>query len=165
MSYNSSLPADTTVPEEIRENFRALKEDKIVAAASATTADLAAAATKLATAVNINGVSFDGSEDITITAEADYDGGHLLTANGYQQLSNGLILQWGVATGATATSFPIAFPNQCFAATAALSVGGNTPRGVTSIVTTTSTITIYEHESDGGESRSGDTIKYIAVGY
>jgi len=77
MSYNSSLPADTSAPEEIRENFRALKEDKIVAAASATTADSAttaesctgnaATATKLATAVNINGVSFDGSADITIT--------------------------------------------------------------------------------------------------
>ena len=91
MSYNSNLPADTTAPEEIRENFRSLKEDKIVAAASATTADSAttaesctgnaATATKLATARAINGVSFDGSADITITAAAN--GGNSDTVGGY----------------------------------------------------------------------------------
>ncbi|MBP2658788.1 MAG: hypothetical protein H6Q69_1820 [Firmicutes bacterium] len=83
MSYNSDSPANS-VAEEIRENFRALKEDKIVAADSATTAESctgnAATATKLETAVNINGVSFDGSADITITAEAD--GGNADTLNG-----------------------------------------------------------------------------------
>lgn len=91
MSYNSNLPADTTAPEEIRENFRALKEDKVVAAASATTADSATTAesctgnaattTKLATARAINGVSFDGSADITITAAAN--GGNSDTVGGY----------------------------------------------------------------------------------
>jgi hypothetical protein len=78
MSYNADLPAETTILSEIRENFRALKEDKIVAAASAVTADSAttaasctgnaATATKLANSVNINGVAFDDSKDITITA-------------------------------------------------------------------------------------------------
>lgn len=111
MAYNSNLPMDNTT--DIRENFRALKDDKIVAAATAITAesavklanerkislagdasgsttfdgsadmsilvdvisaDTAAActgnassATKLETARTINGVSFDGTTDITIT--------------------------------------------------------------------------------------------------
>jgi hypothetical protein len=56
MAYNQNLPADNTA--DIRENFRALKEDKIVAAATAT---------NLETARAINGVSFDGTANITIT--------------------------------------------------------------------------------------------------
>jgi hypothetical protein len=113
MAYNQDLPANTTAPTEIRENFRALKDDKIVAAATAITAESAvklanartiflagdatgsatfdgsadmsilvdvisadtaaactgnaASATKLETARTINGVSFDGTADITIT--------------------------------------------------------------------------------------------------
>jgi len=70
MSYNSKLPADTTVPAEIRENLRALKEDKIVAAATAVVADSAA---KLTTARKISlegdatgSTSFDGSADVSI---------------------------------------------------------------------------------------------------
>jgi len=121
MSYNSSLPADTTAPEEIRENFRALKEDKIVAANTAAT---------LETARTINGVSFDGSADITITqvdgvdiatvddVSATYDAGHSLETDGYQKLSNGLILQWGYVSGGISTdgsasvTFPIEFPTK-----------------------------------------------------
>ncbi|AIF54097.1 hypothetical protein [Pelosinus sp. UFO1] len=57
MSYNPDSPANA-VAEEIRENFRALKEDRIVAAATTT---------KLETARTINGVSFDGTENIMIT--------------------------------------------------------------------------------------------------
>jgi hypothetical protein len=40
-------------------------------AITAATAETASTATKLATAININGVTFDGSEDITITALVD----------------------------------------------------------------------------------------------
>ncbi len=129
MSYNSNLPADVNVTvstADIRENFRALKEDKIVAAATAVTAESAeklanarvitlkgdavgsasfdgsanvaiavdvlsadvsasctgnaASATKLETARNINGVAFDGTKDITITAAAN--GGNADTLNG-----------------------------------------------------------------------------------
>lgn len=70
MSYNPNLPADTTAPAEIRENFRALKEDKIVAANTANTSD------KLSTARNINltgdangSALFDGSADVSITVD------------------------------------------------------------------------------------------------
>ena len=45
------------------------------------------------------------------------DTSHSFTANGYQQLSNGLILQWGSVSGSTTAqvvqNFPIAFPNTC----------------------------------------------------
>ncbi|WP_312562111.1 phage tail protein [Anaerospora sp.] len=68
-------------------------------------------ATKLATVRTINGVSFDGSANITLTATASggnadtvggflanqlmggFDGGHSFGTNGYQIFSNGLILQ------------------------------------------------------------------------
>lgn len=70
MAYNENLPADTTAPAEIRENFRALKNDKIVAAASAITA------TKLETArlISISGdasgsAAFDGTENLVINLD------------------------------------------------------------------------------------------------
>lgn len=56
MAYDEKIPVDNVAG--IRENFRALKEDKIVVATTAT---------KLETARTINGVSFDGSADITIS--------------------------------------------------------------------------------------------------
>lgn len=40
-----------------------------------------------------------------------------ITANGYQKLSNGLIIQWGNAVAQTIT-FPIAFPTACLSITA-----------------------------------------------
>jgi microcystin-dependent protein len=73
MSYNSKLPADTTAPAEIRENLRALKEDKIVDAATAVVADSAA---KLTTAKKISlegdatgSTMFDGSADVSIAVD------------------------------------------------------------------------------------------------
>jgi len=63
MAYNQDLPVDNTA--DIRENFRALKEDKIVAANTANTAD---SASKLENAHTINGVAFDGTADIMISA-------------------------------------------------------------------------------------------------
>ena len=44
-------------------------------------------------------------------------GSAVFSGNGYQQFSNGLIIQWGtVANGQNnyAVTFPIAFPNNCF---------------------------------------------------
>ena len=44
----------------------------------------------------------------------------VLGTNGYQRLSNGLIIQWGTATATvagTAVAFPVAFPNACYAVT------------------------------------------------
>jgi microcystin-dependent protein len=77
MAYNQDFPANSdylvTAPTEIRENFRALKEDKIVAADSANTAD---SAVKLANARTISltgdaagSAAFDGSADISIIVD------------------------------------------------------------------------------------------------
>lgn len=87
MAYNSNLPQDVTVTvstEDIRENFRALKDDKIVAAATAIIADTAV---KLANARKISLVGdakgnaiFDGSADITINTVIN--GGNADTVDG-----------------------------------------------------------------------------------
>ena len=75
MSYNSNLPEDlpTDYSGKIRENLRALKEDKIVDAATAVVADSAA---KLTTARKISlegdatgSTSFDGSADAAIQVD------------------------------------------------------------------------------------------------
>lgn len=52
-----------------------------------------------------------GVGDLSVDAES-------LTQDGYVKLSNGLIIQWGhsTTTGDTrSVTFPIAFPNACFA--------------------------------------------------
>lgn len=71
MAYNSNLPMDNTA--DIRENFRGLKDDKIVAAASAISAETAA---KLAVGRKISlegdatgSATFDGSVDVSITVD------------------------------------------------------------------------------------------------
>ncbi|MBP2629671.1 MAG: hypothetical protein H6Q70_299 [Firmicutes bacterium] len=74
MSYNSNLPEDITVSRvDIRENLRALKEDKIVDAATAVVADSAAKLTN-ARKVSLEGdatgsSTFDGSADVTIQVD------------------------------------------------------------------------------------------------
>lgn len=76
MSYNSNLPEDIDIKvsrADVRENLRALKEDKIVDAATAVVADSAA---KLTTARKISlegdatgSTSFDGSADVAIQVD------------------------------------------------------------------------------------------------
>jgi len=47
-----------------------------------------------------------------------------LSANGFQFLPGGLVLQWGTATGSgagTTINFPVAFPTQCFGVVASCS--------------------------------------------
>jgi hypothetical protein len=85
----------------------------------------AATTTKLQNARTINGVAFDGLANINITQvngkDIITDNDHSFIQNGYQKLSNGLILQWGMYTstldGSQAFDFPIPFPNLCFAVT------------------------------------------------
>lgn len=70
MAFNVNLPADTTAPAEIRENFRALKEDKIVAADTANTADKLATVRTIALTGDATGsASFDGSADVSISVD------------------------------------------------------------------------------------------------
>lgn len=60
-----------------------------------------------------------------------------VVANGYQQFPSGLIMQWGSLTFPTSgtsvanetVTFPLAFPNACFAVTGASQSTTNTPSG------------------------------------
>lgn len=117
MAYNEDLPACTTVLTdgtnalaEVKENFRALKEDKIVAAASATAAESctgnASTATKLETAHAINGVAFDGTADIIITAEAN--GGNADTATKATSADSATMAESCTGNSATATKLATA---------------------------------------------------------
>jgi hypothetical protein len=226
MSYNSNLPVDNTA--DIRENFRALKEDKIVDAATAVIADSAAklttarkislegdatgstsfdgsadvsiqvdvlsadvsatctgnsaTATKLETARNINGVTFDGTKDIMITqvngsdiTKID-DFSALYNNNGYQKLPGGLILQWGSSNFPTSertvttktVPFPIPFPNACLQvyATAAghVTSGGWVPViWVKSL--TTSSVDIVGDSNDTKNFTEAPKFNWFAIGY
>lgn len=73
-------------------------------------------ATKLETARTINGVAFDGTQDITIEAGSIVDS--LLAQNGYVKFANGLILQWGEYTNSgndRVITYPIAFSKVYYA--------------------------------------------------
>jgi microcystin-dependent protein len=107
MAYNSNLPADTTAPEGVRENFRALKEDKIVAAASAISADTAV---KLTNARNISlegdatgSAAFDGSTDVSITVD-------VINANTATRLENAHTINGVAFDGTTDIMIPTSVP-------------------------------------------------------
>ncbi|MFJ5239550.1 gp53-like domain-containing protein [Pseudomonas neuropathica] len=97
--------------------------------------------------------------------------GSSLGANGYQKLPNGLIIQWGLAsggTGALAALYPIAFPGGVFqvVATMADKTGGSNS-GVTLFATAVNmasktTVTLLPNGSDGLGASSA---RYIAIGY
>lgn len=117
-------------------------------------------ATKLETARTINGVEFDGTENITIKAGGIVDS--LLARNGYVKFANGLILQWGTDTAASSTSgvtisYPLAFSSAVYSV-AIVPEGGNqaSKLGVSSI--TTSNFKYYR--ADGSPTAS----RWIAVG-
>lgn len=56
--------------------------------------------------------------------------GGTLATSGYQRLPGGLILQWGLSAptaAGLAVTFPVAFPNNCFAITTGYNGGANYP--------------------------------------
>lgn len=72
------------------------------------------------------------SGQVLAAARVLFGGGGTLATNGWQKLPGGLILQWGAtpalaANGGASMTYPIAFPNNFFAATA---IGGATSPGV-----------------------------------
>jgi hypothetical protein len=89
----------------------------------------------------------------------------LLSANGYQKLPSGLIIQWAtwVDTGLWTTfNFPIAFPNACLSFSHSMGKIGS--EVISSSVTTVSSLTAtsYRVGTSGG---NGWTIRMIAIGY
>lgn len=89
------------------------------------------------------------------------------SANGYQKLANGLILQWGVAMHGSAdgtsinVTFPIPFPNACFTVNAN-STSGAVIVGVMSFTTTTANFHAYNRVIGG---IVGNTTLWFAIGH
>jgi hypothetical protein len=88
------------------------------------------------------------------------------TANGWQKIPGGLILQWGESSfinsdSSVSVTFPIAFTTSCFqvivSGTAGTSGAGEV--ALASIDLTTTTVTII---NDGGK---GSTARWFAIGY
>lgn len=98
-------------------------------------------------------------------AEAFKSSNQSLTANGFQKIPGGLILQWGTATGSGAGSvinFPIAFPTAAHAVTANCN-GATASADVAEISTVTSTSFTLGTVSSGSGAISG-VCKWIAIG-
>ena len=90
----------------------------------------------------------------------------LLSANGYQKLPSGLIIQWGItgslgSAGTLAVTLPIAFPTACLNVQVqrASAVAGTTQGAVNATITSNSQITI--------RNGSADTLTphWMAIGY
>jgi hypothetical protein len=103
---------------------------------------------------------------------SDALGAALVSAEGYQKLPSGLIIQWGTVTGgnpATAETFPIPFPTACFSVThACINAAGNTLiMGVINGITA-SGFTFSGYAAAGGNpltANNGVTLRWIAIGY
>ena len=112
MAYNPNLPLDNTA--DIRENFRALKEDKIVAADTANTADkLSIARTISLTGDAIGSALFDGSADIAISVDvtnadnADTVGGKTVEQLISAAMPVGSIILWSGNTSTIPTNWKL----------------------------------------------------------
>jgi hypothetical protein len=111
------------------DDLAALANSKLASTDNAVSATSAASATKLTTARSISGAIFDGTANVTIpyTGLSDlpsipsplaYDSAHSHAMPGYQKFSNGLIIQWGSASGYggnyISQTFPIPFTSSVF---------------------------------------------------
>jgi len=100
-----------------------------------------------------------------------FDIGHSFTANGYQKLANGLIIQWGVATIAsdsfTTVVFPVAFPNAVLSITTGInySVSRTDNGAVAQVRDVTLSSAILDHQAIGTPTGFSVNIYYTAIGY
>lgn len=123
------------------------------------------------TGANLAQVSFDtnsflinGSEATTISQFAKSQ-----SANGYQKLPGGTIIQWGLASAPDDSSatltFPIAFPNACLSVTATMQMtsatSGSASVGVGGISTTGATL----YGMISGPGYATGYAYWMAIGY
>lgn len=110
-----------------------------------------------------------GTNTLTLPASTGTvlaDTGSSLSANGYQKLSSGLIMQWGttpsIGTDSSyAVTFPIAFPTACVSVQVCGKLGTITGASGYSIGTgsyTTTAVTIYNDSNP-------QTVAWFAIGY
>jgi hypothetical protein len=127
-------------------------------ATNATTAGTATSATKLATARNINGVSFDGSADITITSIAD--AGTLTGTTLKSTITGSSLTSVGTLANLTVTN-PIAGSITGNAATASTATKLSTARSINGVqFDGTADITV---NADAG-TLTGTTLKSTVTG-
>lgn len=96
-----------------------------------------------------------------------------LTSSGYQKLPSGLIIQWGVtgtfsAEGGQSVTFPIAFPNAIFAASATpdLPAASSSQDAIAQVYAKSTTgMGIYMQYPSGGSTTWGMTADWFAIGY
>ena len=110
-------------------NFPTFNQNTTGNAATATTAGTASTATKLATSRNINGVAFDGSGDITVTADAGTLTGTTLksTVTGSSLTSVGTIAS--LTTGAITNSGKVIVGASSAASASAVLEASSTTQG------------------------------------
>ena len=118
-----SVDASNIVHRTGNETITGVKtfSDNIIGSITGNAAGNSGTTTKLLNARTINGVSFDGSANITVedstkVALEAFTGANVrLAINGYQKLPSGLIIQWGSTlsngVGYSDFTYPIAFPN------------------------------------------------------
>lgn len=110
--------------------------------------------------------------DISIPDANAYDIAHSFLANGYQKLSNGLIIQWGntpdESNMTTVTySFPIAFPNGCLGLVAnrtVYTIIGNTVCDLGASPISNTQFSITRDQNAGGYSDNAGCF-WFAIGY
>jgi len=143
----------------------------------------AVAATKLATKRTINGVGFDGTANITISAsaigsytKAESDARYQLkntaskAANGwYKDTSTGLIIQWQKINTTTASdnsfTFPIAFPNANFGCVGTVMDQTNADAGVRTVKIASRTKTGFNCTVVNGSAHMATPVFIYSVGY
>jgi len=105
------------------------------------------------------------SESVSIP---DFDLSHSFLENGYQKLSNGLIIQWGVTASVdqnltTTTTFPVTFPTMCLNITGISNTHVTSAASESAVVSKTNSNFVFQAGSGGGGQPRG--INYIAIGY
>jgi len=85
-------------------------------------------------------------------------------ANGYTQLFGGLIIQWGTSTKTSggSTSFPLAFPSQCYGVTCTVFVNNNNRHFVFVRTISTTDFTVASRDSSGQDE--SNTFFWVAIG-
>lgn len=123
----------------------------------------ATSATKLATARTINGVSFDGTKDITISSDA-IESKDVSNPNAWWvKLKGGLIIQGGRhTTGSDAFSLPIAYPNAILSTVA---IGEGTIKEFVRLIGYNKTSIALQSVTREGSDAGARPIQWISMGY
>jgi len=101
----------------------------------------------------------DGSNGITFPDSGVYAAAVGSNAtSGYQKLPNGLILQWGTASG-TAT-FPITFPNNCWNCVVQLNSSSASGFGANQLYLNSLTTTGFTRS----DQSTNPSVRYFAIG-